>query len=78
LIGAYYGRSTVGTLGAQVLPPLSLTACQWPYPGSPAGAHTLYFPADSGLLLYDTGSACFPAYAEFIPHQDSPSYHRPG
>ena len=61
LIGAYRGRSPTETLGSQVLPPLSFTACHWPYPGSPAGAHTLSFPAGSGLLPGLTGSACIPA-----------------
>ena len=61
LINAYYRRSTVETLGSQVLPPLSFTACRWPYPGSPAGALALYLPADTGLLPYDRGSACIPA-----------------
>ncbi len=57
LIGAYHRRSPVETLGPQVLPPLSFTACRWPYPGSPAGAHTLCFPADTGLLPNYRGSA---------------------
>ena len=60
LIGAYRGRNPAETLGSQVLPPLSFTACRWPYPGSPAGAHALCFPAGSGLLPYGRGSACIP------------------
>jgi len=78
LIDAYRRRSPAETLGSQVLPPLSFTACHWPYPGSPAGAHTLSFPAGSGLLPGFRGSACIPAYAGFIPHPDSPSNNRPG
>ena len=61
LIGAYRGQSPAETLGSQVLPPLSFTACHWPYPGSPAGAHALFFPAGSDLLPVLTGSACIPA-----------------
>ena len=60
LIGAYHRWSPVETLGSQVLPPLSFTACRWPYPGSPAGAHTLCFPASTGLLPYKRGSAYIP------------------
>jgi hypothetical protein len=56
----YRNRSPAETLGAQVLPPLSFTACRWPYPGSPASALALYFPADSGLLPVNRGSACIP------------------
>ena len=61
LIGAYRGQSPAETLGSQVLPPLSFTACHWPYPGSPAGAHALFFPAGSDLLPVLIGSACIPA-----------------
>ena len=60
LIGAYRGQSPAETLGSQVLPPLSFTACHWPYPGSPAGAHALFFPAGSDLLPVLIGSACIP------------------
>ena len=77
LIDAYHRRSPVETLGPQVLPPLSFTACHWPYPGSSAGAHTLYLPADSDLLPIKRGSARISTYAGFIPHPDSPSYRRP-
>ena len=53
--------SPAETLGSQVLPPLSFTACRWPSPGFPAGALALYFPADSGLLPFVRESACIPA-----------------
>jgi hypothetical protein len=55
---AYHSWSPAETLGSQVLPPLSFTACHWPYPGSPPGAFTLFFPGDSGLLPIIRGSAC--------------------
>jgi hypothetical protein len=41
LIDAYRRRSPAETLGSQALPPLSLTACRWPYPGSLPGACAL-------------------------------------
>jgi hypothetical protein len=41
-------------------PPLSFTACRWPYPGSLTGAHALCFPASSGLLPSIKGSARIP------------------
>jgi hypothetical protein len=77
LRAAYRVRNFAETLGPQALPPLSFTACHWPYPGSPAGARTLCFPADAGLLPSKRGSARIPTYAGFIPHPDSPSYYRP-
>jgi len=55
---AYRSWSPAETLGSQVLPPLSFTACHWPYPGSPPGAFALSFPDDSGLLPNNRGSAC--------------------
>jgi hypothetical protein len=58
---AYHARRVVETLGPQVLPPLSFTACRWPYPGSPSGAFALCFPDGSGLLPINRGSACIPA-----------------
>ncbi len=61
LIGAYHRWSPVETLGSQVLPPLSFTACRWPYPGSPAGAHTLCFPASTGLPPITRRSASSPS-----------------
>jgi hypothetical protein len=61
LIAAYRRRSPAETLGSQVFPPLSVTACRWPYPGSLPGACALYFPGNSGLLPKYRGSACIPA-----------------
>ena len=58
---AYHTRSSVETLGPQALPPLSVTPCRWPYPGSPSGAYALCFPDGSGLLPNYRGSACIPA-----------------
>ena len=60
LIAAYRRRSPAETLGSQVLPPLSVTACRWPYPGSLPGACTLCFPGNSGLLSKFRGSARIP------------------
>ena len=60
LIAAYRRQSPAETLGSQVSPPLSVTACRWPYPGSPPGACALCFPGNSGLLPKFTGSACIP------------------
>jgi len=73
LIGAYHRRSPVETLGSQVLPPLSFTACRWPYPGSPAGAHTLCFPADTGLLPYMRGSANIPTESDLSLNRTLPA-----
>ncbi len=50
LTAAYRRRSPAETLGSQVFPPLSVTACRWPYPGSLPGAYTLCFPDSAGLL----------------------------
>ena len=61
LIHAYRSWSSAETLGSQALPPLSFTACHWPYPGSPSGAYALYFPDGYGLLPKIRGSACIPA-----------------
>jgi hypothetical protein len=60
LIAAYCRWSPAETLGSQVLPPLSVTACRWPYPGSPPGACALCFPGNSGLLINFRGSARIP------------------
>jgi hypothetical protein len=61
LIAAYRRRSPAETLGSQVFPPLSVTACRWPYPGSLTGAYALFFPGSSGLLPKYRGSTCIPA-----------------
>ena len=50
-----------GNAGISGPSPLSFTACRWPYSGSHAGVHTLFFPTCSGLLPVCTGSACIPA-----------------
>ncbi len=65
LLAAYRRRSPAETLGSQVFPPLSVTACRRPYPGFPAGAHALCFPASSGLLPVNRGSAYIPALPGF-------------
>ncbi|MBT8356688.1 MAG: hypothetical protein KJO61_02850, partial [Deltaproteobacteria bacterium] len=57
---AYRRRRPAETLGSQVLPPLSVTACRWPYPGSLPGACALFYPGNSGLLPKFTGSARIP------------------
>jgi hypothetical protein len=61
LIRAYRGQSPAETLGSQVVPPLSFTACRWPYSRSLSGAYTLYFPDSPDLLLKYRGSASIPA-----------------
>jgi hypothetical protein len=61
LLAAYRRRSPAETLGSQVFPPLSVTACRWPYPGSLPGAYTLCFPDSAGLLPEKRGSAPIPA-----------------
>jgi len=61
LLAAYRRRSPAETLGSQVLPPLSVTACRWPYPGSLPGAYALCFPSSAGLLPKYRGSAYIPA-----------------
>lgn len=70
---AYHARSSMETLGSQVLPPLSFTACRWPYHGSPPGASTLYFPDGSGLLPINRGSACIPPMADLSLNQTLPA-----
>jgi hypothetical protein len=70
---AYHARSSVETLGSQVLPPLSFTACRWPYPGSPPGASTLSFPDGSGLLPINRGSACIPAQRDLSLNRTLPA-----
>ena len=57
LIAAYRRRSPAETLGSQVLPPLSVTACRWLYPGSPSSAYALCFLDGDGLLPDYRGSA---------------------
>ena len=61
LMDADHSWSTAETLGSQVLPPLSFTACHWPYPGSSPGTLALCFPDDASLLPLTRGSACIPA-----------------
>ena len=73
LIHAYYRRSTIETLGSQVLPPLSFTACRWQYPGSPVGALALCFPTDSGLLPIIRGSACIPTQSDLSLNRALPA-----
>ena len=73
LIVAYHRRSPMVTLGPQVLPPLSFTACHWPYPGSLAGARALYFPASSGLLPIMRGSANIPIQSDLSLNQTLPA-----
>ena len=73
LIYAYYRQSTVETLGSQVPPPLSFTACHWPYHGSPVGALALCFPTGSGLLLVLRGSACIPSYSDLSLNRALPA-----
>ena len=51
----------VETLGSQVLPLISFTACHRPYSGSLIGACTLCFPVSIGLLPKYRGSAYIPA-----------------
>lgn len=58
---AYHRRNPAETLGSQALPPLSFTACRWPYSGFPSGAYALCYPVGSGLLLIYRGSAFIPA-----------------
>jgi len=70
---AYHARSSMETLGSQVLPPLSFTACRWPYPGSPSSASTLYFPDGSGLLPITKGSACIPPKADLSLNRTLPA-----
>jgi hypothetical protein len=73
LIDPYYRRSTIETLGSQVLPPLSFTACHWPYPGSPAGALALCFPTGTGLLPIIRGSAGIPTLSDLSLHRALPA-----
>jgi hypothetical protein len=61
---AYRRWSSAETLGSQVFPPLSFTTCRQPYPGFPAGAFALFFPASSGLLRARKGSACIPTLSD--------------
>jgi hypothetical protein len=77
LMRAYRGQSPTETLGSQIVPPLSFTACRQPYSGSLPGAYALYFPDSIGLLPKNRGSAYISAFAKFIPQSDSPSNDRP-
>ncbi len=70
---AYRSWSPAETLGSQVLPPLSFTACHWPYPGSPSGAFALFFPDGSGLLPKTRGSACISAQRSLSLNQTLPA-----
>jgi hypothetical protein len=70
---AYRRWSPAETLGSQVLPPLSFTACHWPYPGSPPGAFALSFPDGAGLLPINRGSACIPAQRGLSLNQTLPA-----
>lgn len=70
---AYRSWSSAETLGPQVLPPLSFTACRRPYPGFPSGAFTLSSPDDSGLLLNYRGSASIPALRGLSLNQTLPA-----
>jgi hypothetical protein len=69
----YRSWSPAETLGSQVLPPLSFLACRQPYPGSPAGAHTLFFPAGSGLLQVNRRSACIPTLSGLSRNRTLPA-----
>src|SRR3990172_6685826 len=62
-----------GTVGLQVLPPSSVSACRQPYPGSPVGALALCFPTGAGLPLLRTGSTCSPLLAGFSPTRTLPA-----
>ena len=73
LIHAYRSWSPAETLGSQVLPPLSFTACRWPYPGSPSGAYALCFPDGAGLLPINRGSACILAKRGLSLNQTLPA-----
>jgi hypothetical protein len=73
LLAAYRRRSPAETLGSQVFPPLSVTACRWPYPGSLPGAYALYFPDSSGLLPEKRGSARIPALQGFSLNRALPA-----
>ena len=70
---AYHTRRSVEALGSQALPPLSVTACRWPYPGSPSGAYALCLPDGSGLLPKNRGSACIPAQRGLSLNQTLPA-----
>ena len=52
---------------------LSVPACRQPYPGSPAGARALCFPAGNGLLCERRQSASSPPKAGLSPHQTLPA-----
>ena len=60
LIIAYHHRSRWRRWDFRSGSPSSLSACRWPYPGSPAGAHALCFPAGIGLPHKRKGSTCIP------------------
>jgi len=65
--------STAQALGSQVLPPPSVTACHWPYPGSPTSAHALCFLVGVGLLPIYRGSAHIPATQGLSLNQTLPA-----
>ena len=69
----YHRWSSAETLGPQVFPPLSFTTCRQPYPGFPAGAFALFFPASSGLLRARKGSACIPTISDLSPNRTLPA-----
>jgi len=73
LIRTYRSWSPAETLGSQALPPLSFTACRWPYPGSPPGAFALSFPGDSGLLPINRRSACIPTLSDLSLNRTLPA-----
>ena len=64
---AYRSWSSAKTLGSQVLPPLSVTACHRPYSGSLSGANALFFPDSIGLLPNYRGSAGIFARCKVYP-----------
>ena len=67
LLAAYRRWSPAETLGSQVFPPLSVTACHRPYSGSLPGAYALCFPDSIGLLPHSRGSACIFTSREVYP-----------
>ncbi len=67
LMHTYRRWSPAETLGSQALPPLSVTACHRPYPGSLTGAYALCFPDSIGLVPHSRGSACIFTSREVYP-----------
>jgi len=70
---AYRSWGSAETLGSQVLPPLSFTACHRPYSGSLSGAHALSFPDSIGLLPKYRGSASIPPQADLSLNRTLPA-----